>query len=195
MITSTIEAIYNERCVEISDINEHLPILYKLALECESIAEFGVRSVVSSFAFAHARPKELICIDIEQHPNVDAFLNLCIEENVNAKFFISDSRKFEMKPVDMIFIDTLHTYGQLKAELQHLGNMAQKYLVFHDTITYGHTDEQYVYSNITNTVDNHSNKTGLVPAIKEFLDTNSHWKEMCTYNNNNGLTILQRINK
>lgn len=179
-----IEYYYNKRCEETSDINEHLPTLYKLAKECKTIAEFGVRTVVSSFAFAYANPEKYICVDIEKHPNVDVFLELCKNENINVEFHLCDSRKFELDPVDLIFIDTLHTYSQLKEELKVLGNKAKKYLVFHDTISFGSTNEHNIDT---------GEKSGLVPAISEFLKENSHWKELRTYSNNNGLTILVRI--
>lgn len=41
---------YSTLCQVKSDINEHLPTLYKYAKECESILELGVRGVVSSWA-------------------------------------------------------------------------------------------------------------------------------------------------
>lgn len=176
-----IEYFYNKRCEQKSDINEHLPTLYDLAKECKTIAEFGVRTVVSSFAFAHARPEKLICVDIEKHQNIDPFLEICKKENINVEFHLCDSRKFIMESVDLIFIDTLHTYTQLKEELEVLGNKAKKYLVFHDTITFGNTNEHNMDT---------GEKKGLVPAISEFLKQNKNWKELKTYSNNNGLTIL-----
>ena len=177
-----IEYYYNIKCNEASDINEHLPTLYKFSKECKSIAEFGVRSVVSSYAFAYSKPEKLICIDIEKHENVDVFLELCHKENINAKFELCDSRKYKFEePVDLIFIDTLHTYSQLKEELEVLGNMAKKYLIFHDTITFGYENENTNYD---------GEKNGLIPAIAEFLKANSNWSELMTYSNNNGLTIL-----
>ena len=36
-----------------SDINEHLPTLYKYAQECESVIELGVRGVISSYALVY----------------------------------------------------------------------------------------------------------------------------------------------
>lgn len=179
-----IEYFYNKRCSEKSDINEHLPTLYNLAKECKTIAEFGVRTVVSSFAFAYAKPEKLICVDIEKHPNIDIFIDLCKNENIETEFYLCDSRKFELDPVDLIFIDTLHTYSQLKEELEVLGNKAKKYLVFHDTITFGHANEHNIDT---------GEKTGLVPAISDFLKQNKNWKEYKTYTNNNGLTILSKI--
>jgi len=80
----------------------------------------------------------------------------------------------------MIFIDTLHTYEQLKQELKLHGNKAQKYIAFHDTHTFGLRGE----------IDN-DNK-GLLSAIIEFMMENPHWKFYKYKTNNNGLTILKR---
>ena len=180
-----IEYYFNEMCRIPSDINEHMSVLRNLSTECETIVEFGVRNVVSTFAFAVTKPTKLTCVDIVKSLNVEPFLNLCRLEGINAEFYQSDSRTFEFDYADLIFIDTLHTYNQLKAELLHFGNKSRKYLVFHDTITYGNTDEE---------ITDNSLKTGIVPAIKEFLCDNTHWSELATYPNNNGLTVLVRKN-
>ena len=37
---------YVMACTNRSDINEHLPILYKYATECDSVIELGVRGCV-----------------------------------------------------------------------------------------------------------------------------------------------------
>ena len=44
---------YESLCKEKSDINEHLPTIYNLAKDCESIIELGVRGVVSSYALTY----------------------------------------------------------------------------------------------------------------------------------------------
>ena len=48
-----IEEKYKFLCKKPSDINEHLPTLYKYASECESIAELGVRGVISTWALLY----------------------------------------------------------------------------------------------------------------------------------------------
>jgi len=180
----TINEIYEENKNRPSDINEHLESLYQLALECQTIAEFGVRRVVSTYAFAKARPKKLICVDIVKDEGVDEFLYQCKNENISAEFYLHDSRTLEFEDVDLIFIDTLHNYLQLKQELAHLGNKAKKYLAFHDTVTFGYKDEfpePHVQSHM-----------GLIPAIEEFLEQNPHWKKKYVKTNCNGLTVLER---
>jgi len=57
---------------------------------------------------------------------------------------------------------------------------AKKYIIFHDTISFGNKDE-------------FGEGPGLCPAIAEFLKTHPEWKEKETYTNNNGLTVLHKI--
>lgn len=179
---SAIEQKYIEKCNTVSDINEHLPTLYEYAKKCETVAEFGVRDVCSSYALAYAKPKKLICVDIETNIYTNNFVQMCENEGVNIKFDQADTLNYELESVDLLFIDTLHTYSQLSEELKIHHSKVKRYLIFHDTISYGTTNEH-------NTPDK---KQGLVPAIKEFLQEHPEWKEVCTYTNNNGLTILER---
>jgi hypothetical protein len=79
-----------------------------------------------------------------------------------------------------LFIDTLHTYNQLKQELTLHGNKAQKYIAFHDTYTFGLRGEDNV------------DKKGLMTAIIEFMTENPHWKFKIHKTNNNGFTVLER---
>ena len=48
-----IEKQYIKLCNLKSDINEHLPILFKYAKECESVLELGVRGCISSYALTY----------------------------------------------------------------------------------------------------------------------------------------------
>lgn len=179
----TIDQKYQEKCNTHSDINEHLPVLFELASECKTVTEFGVRDVVSSYAFAKASPKKLTCIDIYRSKNIDTFLQECIKENIDAEFIQQSTLDIDIAEVDLLFIDTLHTYKQLAAELALHANKAQKYIVLHDTITFGHRDE----------IETDESTKGLVPALAEFLQQNTNWKELKTYVNNNGLTVLYRL--
>lgn len=44
-------------CIIPGDINEHVPLLYGLAKDCNSVTEFGVRKGVSTRAFLYANTK------------------------------------------------------------------------------------------------------------------------------------------
>ena len=195
------------------DINEHLPTLYKYAKECNSILECGVRGCISSWAFAYGlidtnsndgnkinKTKRLILNDIVAC-DIDEFLN-------NTKYI--DDIKIDYKwcsdldleldeNVDLVFIDTLHVYGQLKRELDKFSKIANKYIIMHDTTV----DEIYGecirlswniqdMSKTTNFPENELTR-GLKPALNEFLIGNNDWVIHDIFINNNGLTVLKKI--
>lgn len=178
-----IETKFLEKCKSPSDINEHLNNLFLLGQRCKTIAEFGVRDVISSYAFAHSRPQKLICVDIYKSDNIDVFLEECTQENINAHFIHDSTLEIQLEPVDMLFIDTLHTYVQLSRELKRHHASVNKYIVMHDTTTFGFRDE----------IDTPSNEKGLMPAIQQFLQSTPGWAVAQVFENNNGLTILKRI--
>ncbi len=81
----------------------------------------------------------------------------------------------------------------LSKELARHHNKVKKYMLFHDTISYRFHDEgNYLTGNTESEVKSNTS-TGLEAALREFLQKNSNWKEIETYINNNGLTVLGRI--
>lgn len=185
---STIERQFIQKQRQPSDINEHLGTLHEYAKKCETIAEMGVRSVVSSYAFALAKPKKLLCLDLYTNPNVLQFIQECKDENINMEFVEASSLEYELdQDYDMLFIDTLHTFQQLTGELNKHHSKVKKYIIFHDTVFWGNMNEDPIDSSDTG---ERGDTVGLVPAIRNFLKTHPNWKEVCTHTNNNGLTII-----
>jgi len=173
-----------------SDINEHVETLFNLAKEVEHITEMGVRNVVSTWAFMLRDPKKLIGIDIHTNENVEAAKLIYPKW----EFIEGDTLIVNIKKTDLLFIDTLHIYTQLKNELNKHAKNVKKYIVLHDTTTYGHTDEPTSWQTpeIMSNYKIDDNKRGLKPALEEFLATNEDWYIFKEYTNNNGLTILKR---
>jgi hypothetical protein len=193
-----MEKKYNELCNKPSDINEHLPTLYRYALECNSVLECGVRGCTSSWAFLYAlhnRPSTLILNDIIECDVKQLLYHDCSQTKVSTEW-CSDLDLVLEKPVDLVFIDTFHVYGQLKRELAKFAPMCNKYIILHDTEIDGKLGEclrlRYSPTIITGLPYNEL-LLGLQPAIDEFLLDNPHWKIKEKYENNNGLTILERI--
>lgn len=180
---------YEARCAFPTDINEHLPTLKKLAQECQVIVEMGVRSIVSSWAFLAGRPSQLISVDYiypkryrNHDPNgcdLDLVFELSELAGIEFAFHRGDSRKFQCPRCDLLFLDTLHDYEQLKAELELHAAAAQKYIVLHDTESYWFKGE--------------SAPEGIGRAVQEFIIANDSWKIIERFTNNNGLMILQRV--
>jgi hypothetical protein len=170
---------FESLCKTGSDINEHLENLRDLAKDCDSVVEMGVRYCVSTWAFIEGLKEgtKLTSIDIK-HPkeyngDLDAVEKACKEKGIDFTFIEGDTTQITIDKCDLLFIDTDHTYVQLKKELELHGNKAQKYLAFHDTV---------------------SCETELMPAIEEFMKENPRWRVFAHYKNNNGVLVLETNN-
>lgn len=188
------------------DICEHVPTLIKYAMQVKSITEMGVRFGWSTRSFLFARPKSLLSIDkfewnsIHQSGAVWAPGNSEFKKYsqlysnyVNHKFILSDTTK--LSPIDsteLLFIDTFHHRDCLKQELELHGNSATKFLIMHDTETFGKRGQADSSKTFVDFVATDEEGTGLWDAIKPFMQANPHWKLKEHYPNNNGLTILER---
>ncbi len=178
---NVLEHMYNLKCSTPSDINEHLPTLKKYAEECEHITEMGVRWVVSTYALLMGKPKRMISYDINEivwQPILDI-----VKYDTDFEFRVANTLDLEIEETDLLFIDTLHNYNQLKGELTLHGNKSRKYIIFHDTTAFEWIGESY---------EGKVGELGLWPAIAEFLEENKNWELHERFTNNNGLTILKR---
>lgn len=186
---------YNLLCNRRSDINEHLPTLKEYTEKCSTVTEFGVRGIVSSYGFLAGKPKRLFSYDItppSRHGgNLDIVYKLTAENNIDYKFIQADTLTIDIEQTDLLFIDTYHTYDQLTQELARHSNKVNKYIIFHDTVLFGYTDQRYdpISSKKINT---QNKKIGLMPAILEFLE-NEDWVLEKEFKNNNGLLIIKKI--
>lgn len=195
---------YRLFCDMPTEINEHLPTLYALAKQCDSIVELGVCHGKSTRALLASGTK-LRSYDVWIDGRVKALFEHAKSIGNDVEYIKQSSIKCEIDECDMIFIDSWHNYYQLKKELKLHADKAKKYIVFHDTMSCGSSDEgldawgngsgidiNEVYKDLdTDTFEN----IGINSAIFEFLSENHHWVVKKHYKNNNGLTILERKNE
>ena len=158
-----------------SDINEHLPTLRKYASLCQSVVELGVRGIVSTWGLLAGFPREMISVDIvhpsEHGGNVEEARDMAEKEKVSWNFLKASSLDIQLPKHDLLFIDTIHTYEQLSQELKIHSPHTTKYIIMHDTAI-----------------------SEMRLAVFDFLvANNTDWKIKEVFNNNNGLTVLQRI--
>ncbi len=189
-----IKEKYEYHCNMVSDINEHLPTLYKFAKECNHITEMGVRWVSSTWPLLLSNPEFMISYDIVKNENISEVVRLSEEYKIKYEFVECDVLNVEIEETDLLFIDTLHTYSQLIQELKMHSNKVKKYIILHDTETYGLVDEP-MYDHASEKVKGYySNKQGLNTAVDEFLnsDKGHDWYVLEKFKNNNGLTILKK---
>ena len=150
----------------IIDIQEHLDFLTRICLdlEVERVLELGVRTGNSTRAFLRAIPilnAKLISVDIEDCSKV--------ANSDHWEFHQMNSLEYELKePVDILFIDTSHTYTQTSKELVRFAPMTKKAIILHDTISC----------------------PPVLNAIKEFLRNPDKEYEFENKENNNGLGVL-----
>jgi len=193
---------YHRLCSTVSDIYEHLPTLKEYASKCNIVVECGVRTIVSSYAFACGllgnSKNKLYMVDPVRSNEMPSFLNICKSEGINAEFFNQSDLQCPIVETDLLFIDTWHVYGQLKRELERWNSHVSKYIIMHDT-----TIDEWVGETIRNGWNANQQSIqhgipineilkGLWPAIQEFLDGHPEWVLAKRYTNNYGLTILER---
>ena len=184
---------YNKRKNNSSDINEHLETLYKYGKKCESITELGSRHGDSTVALLNSQPKTMISYDLFKSEFIDEI------KSENYKFVTDDSLKISIEETDLLFIDTLHRYFQLYNELGLHAKKARKYIILHDTETYGQSDEPLYAAHIPVKMSEKvivTKKQGLRQAIDDFLletKEGKNWTILEEFKNNNGLTVLSRI--
>lgn len=175
-----LEKKYNNLCSTPSDINEHLPTLKMYAEMCSHVTEMGVREIVSTYALLMGKPKIMVSYDI----------NVCkweqvrdmVKEHTDFIFIQDNTLSTIIDPTNLLFIDTLHNYDQLKEELRLHSDKVSDFIIFHDTTSYEFIGESY----------DGTRKKGIWFAIEEFLIEHEEWKLERRWKNNNGLTIIKK---
>jgi len=200
---SVLKDKYQICCSNPSDIHEHLPTLQEYASLCNHITEAGVRTAISSYAFAVGllgKPEnKLIQVDLEDHPNIQLFLQECKAEGINAIFYAQSDLECPIENTELLFIDTWHVYGHLKREFARWHSYVSKYIILHDT-TVDEWEGETIRKKMN--AEKQSKESGipideitkgLWPAVDEFLKEHPEWIIEKRFTNNNGLTILRRI--
>lgn len=184
-----------------SDINEHLPTLYDLSKQCSSVAELGVRGMVATWAFLKGLKDSTVegeksyqGVDLEGPPAEKLEIAKNLSQGVGIKFSFQKANDLvvDLGEVDLVFIDTLHTYCHLSKELEKFAPKTKKFIAMHDTSDpWGNADEPNYTAVDTQGCD--PNKKGLWPAVEDFLKKHQNeWELLKRYENNHGLTVLKR---
>jgi hypothetical protein len=190
-----IQEIYDRHCRNPSDINEHLPVLRRYASMCKRVTEFGTCTGVSTAALAMGCGQRLVTYDIvsKLRPgDKDAIMKDMSSSGREFVVRVEDVLKAEVDGTDLLFIDSLHTYRQISMELGLHGGKAEKFIICHDTETFGDRDEIVHASSSPLVKNGASPHAGLNKAIDEFMADNPAWRVITRLKNNNGLTIMGR---
>eukprot|EP00448_Togula_jolla_P034946 CAMPEP_0170627062 /NCGR_PEP_ID=MMETSP0224-20130122/31737_1 /TAXON_ID=285029 /ORGANISM="Togula jolla, Strain CCCM 725" /LENGTH=438 /DNA_ID=CAMNT_0010953969 /DNA_START=73 /DNA_END=1390 /DNA_ORIENTATION=+ len=196
------------------DINEHASTLRHLAAQGCSVVEMGVRTGVSSWplllglhesspwgecAFGQGR-KFHSGFDVNAFMEAPLARQLAEEIGVEYSFTQASVLRIDLEEdCDLLFIDTYHSFAQLRWELRRHGPRARKYIVLHDTVLNGEEAECLVGRSCLRLMPRvgRPNMTdmqaGLLQAIEEFLSLHGEWRVAHHYSYNNGLTVLARV--
>lgn len=162
------------------DFYLHMPALRSLVKECEHVTEFGISEGQSTRAIL-VEPVVFRSYDLYLHASVINLFAAAQSVGRNAYCFSASTLEIDIEETDLLFIDTLHTYKQLKGELDRHHSKVRKYIAMHDTHTFGVSGEST------------EPDIGLVPAILEFLSEHPEWKVKSHTTVCNGFTVLERI--
>lgn len=171
------------RCNAPSDINEHLPVLFTLAMQCDRIVEFGVRTGNSTVAFLaglEQRPLASTVTQLHSYDIEDPDPQIPLPKRPATSWYFQKRDTAHLGTIpecELLFIDTAHTRVHVAAELQYHARV-RRFIVFHDTVLWG--------------LVGMDGKTGVLHAALDFLAARPEWELQEHLLNNNGLLILRR---
>jgi hypothetical protein len=178
------EQLYADGCAYPSDINEHLSTLFHYAKKCRHITEMGVRTGSSTRAFLHAAPERLISYDLKLDAGVGAWFDRAHSLGLDYHYIEANTLNIRIEKTDLLFIDTLHNYDQLQAELGLHAALVERFIVFHDTVSFAEHGESY---------SGELGLKGIRFAIDEFLASHADWRIVHEAKNCNGLMVIERL--
>lgn len=210
LVQQKIEQIANKEILTNSQMSEYIKVLAEYAQGCEHITEMGVAIVCSTWAWLSAKPKRLVSVDIDHLCPVDEVRGVAQELGIDFEFVAGDTNHgvtaelnkhcpwlnneehrgewdkgnpipyYNCEPTDLLFIDTYHHYESLKKEFELHAPKARKYIILHDTITFGRQGEG-------------NDTKGLMAAVEEFLAANPQWVTEKELTSSPGLYIMKRV--
>lgn len=188
----TLEELYQSHCRSGHASSAHLPRLRALAEGLELAVEFGVKQGATSCAMLLGAQR-VIGIDIRETPQARALEQLA---GARWEYRIADSRRTQVPPCDLLFFDSHHSYKQLRDELEAHAHKVRRYMVFHDTITFGSIaangetgKHAWRYETGRSVPLEH---LGIRPAIDHYMAQDDSWRVRSHYVDSHGLLILER---
>ncbi len=176
-----IEKNYHHKLFEKSDINEHIPHLRRLAGECASVIEIGLRSMNSTWGIMmglaeNTRPcRSYLGIDIDAPPTalLQQVKSLAEAQEISFDFWKVSDLQIDIPETDLLFIDSLHTYMHLTYELEKFSSCVRKYIAIHDTSWPWGTDDDPYYGKVITRLEELFGRTGLdrAPARQGIKDS------------------------
>jgi glycosyltransferase involved in cell wall biosynthesis len=177
--TARLAELYAAALQESSDIGEHLNILFRMASCVDRVTSITADgAALSTAAFVNAMPKCFITYCNLQTPEI---IRLRSAAKIAGLDYIYEQYRsgIQIEPTDLLFIDTIKTEEVITRELNEYAGNVRKYMIFHDTETYGIVGEL-------------PGSRGIWAAITRFIRQHSEWRLFQHYSHCHGLTVLER---
>ncbi len=197
-----IEKEYICRYFIVSDLNEHLPRLRKVASECASATELGLDQMIATWGILmglteNGSPDRLYVGIAKALPPVEAYsvaYDLAEAEGIEFEYMDGNCKLSDLPSTDLLYIDSMHTYCHLTFQLEALSSKVNKFIAIPYTCSqWSHADDPaYLgnYSEYPDTIDR--NKRGLRTAVDDFLSHHPEWSLYEHFEDHQGFTILKR---
>lgn len=175
---TTIDALFNEVELIPRDLNQHMGAFRILSSQVDDVVELTGRRE-STIGFLAGRPKTLYSFTTEPDNHTAKAAALVADTTTLHSRRLTMGTILENLPEnDLLFIDTKHTYQQLRSELEAYAPACRRFIVTHDTEIYGERGED--------------GQLGLRLAIAAFCDAHPDWAVIDHTPNQYGLTVLSR---
>lgn len=178
---AALEAFYEEQCRAGTAMSAHLPRLRHYAELSEKCIEFGVKKGGSSSALLMGC-ENVVSYDIAQTAKAMELKAIAPHWD----YRIQSSLEAVPEWCTLLFIDSLHTFDQIDAELWRHADDVTWYIIFHDTVTFGSSDAD------GETGKKLPNTRGIRPAIDRWMSRRPQWRIREHISESHGLLVLER---
>ncbi len=189
-----LETLYTQHCRSGTAIALHLPWLRALGNSLSDVIEFGVKGGASSSAWL------LGAEHVTSYDIVSTVEARQLEQLAQSRwtYRIQSSLEAPVQECDLLFIDSLHTFAQCDAELRRHADLVRRYLVFHDTLTFGSVGADGESGRQLWDYRTHRGESvpetalGIRPAIDQLMMRDSSWRVGNHHLDSHGLLTLER---
>jgi predicted O-methyltransferase YrrM len=173
LLDMTLAEMFDVAVVKADDIWVHMPALRWLARQHERVTEFGVRNGASTIALLNGNPK-VVSYDVERSANHDWIVRAAPEW----VFHQQSTLEAVIGETDLLFVDTVHTYDQLSAELARHAGRVSRTIALHDVHVTAEGPE--------------NDADGMRRAVQEFCQAGG-WEIVFDTPWCNGFTVICRL--
>ncbi len=188
-----LETLYQQHCQSRRHSTAaHLPHLREYATGCDLAIEFGTRHGASASALLLGAQR-VISYDLERSAHLPA-----LERAAGARwtFRQQDTLEAPVTPCDLLFLDSRHTYAHLALELARHAGVVTRWLIFHDTMTFGSIgadgESGCPSFQLTRGAQIPRPHYGIRLAIDELQIRDPSWHLIAHYPESHGLLVLGR---